>query len=100
MCFEFSVDLRKENEFAELDKTRLYCGFCQITRRKGIFILGIIRLGVCLLMFVTCTVVTGLQQQIYDNIGHKLENIKSNHTSFNDYEFQTTETFLVGTKNL
>ena len=95
MCFKFSTDLKSKMEFAEFDKARLYCVFCQLTRRKGIFILGVIRLGVYSLILVTCLVVAGLQKQIYDNIGHELDNIKRNHISINDYDFQTNETLLV-----
>ena len=95
MCFKFSTDLKSKMEFAEFDKARLYCVFCQLTRRKGIFILGVIRLGVYSLIFVTCAVVAGFQKQIFDNIDHELDTIKRNHTPINDYEFQITETLLV-----
>ena len=95
MCFKFSLDFKSKKECAESDKARLYCGFCYLSRRKGIFILGAITLGVYSFIFVACAVVAGFQKQIYDNINHELDNIKRNYMPINDYDFQTTETLLV-----
>ena len=80
------------------DMTSICCGKClkTVPRRKAITFIGWCLMSVWGIGLVSCLAITGAKSKITSDIDDSLSNL--NGSDLSDYEFQTTETLLVGIK--